>query len=197
MTTKVNTERSAAVKQTVASHPIERTRFRSLLLANPNYFGNLKVSPYNPVKTMAGDTTYEELKCVGYNPDLNLLKAVVWVKLDSGFSGGICTSGSQEYVRFYISFDNGATWQDQGQVSFTAYDMPGDKPLEYAVTVQPQNYWTWCFTEQLPLVRTRPTGRLSGAMSSSRTSRLLPFKSSTSVICSRKPRSRSPKSSRV
>jgi len=146
-------EAHVAANRPGATLSLERARFTSLLLSNPNYFGNLKVSPYKPVTTITGNTTYEELKCVGYHPDLNLLKAVVWVKLDSGYSGGICTAGSQEYVRFYISFDNGTTWQDQGMVSFSAYDLPGDKPLEFAVTVQPQNYWTWCFREELPLVR--------------------------------------------
>ena len=77
----------------------------------------------------------------------------MWQKLVSGYNGGICTSGSQEYVRFYISFNNGATWLDQGMASFTAYNVPGTKPFEFAVTVQPQHYWTWCFKESLPLVR--------------------------------------------
>ncbi|GIK41588.1 MAG: hypothetical protein BroJett011_54210 [Chloroflexota bacterium] len=149
----VNTEERAAVPEAAISHPVERAKFRSLLLTNPNYFGNLKVSPFKPVKVIVGDTRYEELKCVGYNPDLNCLKAVVWVKLNSGYSGGICSGGSQEYVRFYVSFDNGATWQDQGMASFTAYDLPGTKPLEYAVTLQPKDYWTWCSVESLPKVR--------------------------------------------
>ena len=135
------------------SDPIERTKFNALILANPNYFGTLKGSALKPVKAIAGNTSYEELKCVGYNPDFNLLKAVVWQKLVSGYNGGICTSGSQEYVRFYISFNNGATWLDQGMASFTAYNVPGTKPFEFAVTVQPQHYWTWCFKELLPLVR--------------------------------------------
>jgi hypothetical protein len=146
-------EEHTAVAETVVHHPAERARFRALLLANPNYFGNLKASPFKPVKAMVGNTTYEELKCVGFNPDLNLLKAVVWVKLNSGYSGGLCSNGSQEYVRFYVSFDNGATWQDQGQTSFSSYDLPGAKPLEYAVTLQPKDYWTWCPWESLPKVR--------------------------------------------
>lgn len=94
-----------------AQVPHERANFASLLLANPNHFGNLAESPFAPAASIIGNTTYEELKCVGYNPDLNLLKAVVWVKLSSGFLGNLCSAGSQEYVRFYISFDNGATWQ--------------------------------------------------------------------------------------
>jgi hypothetical protein len=135
------------------SIPIERAKFNALILANPNHFGNLKDSALKAVKAMAGNTTYEELKCVGYNPDTNLLKGVVWLKLTSGYSGGICSNGSQEYVRFYISFDNGSTWQDQGIANFAAYDVPGAKPFEFAVTVAAQHYSTWCFRESLPKVR--------------------------------------------
>jgi hypothetical protein len=133
--------------------PPERTNFALLTLGNPNYFGNLTDSPFPPVTSVIGNTTYEEVRCVGYNPDVNLLKAVVWIKLPFGFLGDLCAPGSKEYVRFYISFDNGATWQDQGLVSFTAHDTPGPKPLEYAVTLAPHSYHTWCTRELLPLVR--------------------------------------------
>lgn len=156
LTTPSATTATTTLTTTLAAatvHPPERTKFRALLLANPNYFGNLKDSPFKPVKPMVGNTTYEELTCVGYNPDANLLKAVVWVKLDGGYGGKICTNGSVEYVRFYVSFDNGASWQDQGLASFNAYDVPGEKPLEYAVTLQPPRHSTFCFRESLPRLR--------------------------------------------
>jgi hypothetical protein len=143
----------AASHQAAREVPLERADFAALILSNPNYFGNLSGSPFKSVIALSGNTSYEELKCVGYNPDRDLLKAVVWVKLPVGFLGDLCTAGSQEYVRFYVSFDNGATWQDQGVVSFTAHDEPGPKPLEYAVTLQPHSYFTWCFRELLPRVR--------------------------------------------
>ncbi len=131
----------------------ERAQFKALILGNPNYFGNLKESPYKPIKTIISNTFYEEIKCVGFNPQLNQLEAVVLIKRDSGYGGDICTSGSTEYVRFCISFDNGATWQDQGVASFKAYDIPGDKPLEYAVTLNINPEKMFCFTENLPKVR--------------------------------------------
>ncbi len=139
----------------VAAHvaPMERTHFSALLLANPNYFGNLKNSVYPPIKAFSGNTTYEELKCVGYHPDLNVLKAVVVVKQNSGYGGGLCSAGTQEYVRFFLSFDNGATWEDQGYASFNTHDLTGPKPLDYAVTVKPEVGSTWCSKESLPLVR--------------------------------------------
>ncbi len=142
-------------KISLAKLPPEKARgnFRALLLANPNYFGNLKASEFKPVMNIAGDTAYEELGCVGYSLSLSRLEAVVSIKQNSGYGGGLCSTGSQEYVRFYISFDSGATWQDQGVVSFTAHDITGPKPLEYAVA-QPINVpEEFCFVENLPQVR--------------------------------------------
>src|SRR5262245_30208394 len=102
----------------------ERAQFRALILANPNYFGNLKVSPFTPVLNIQGNTTYEEIGCVGFQPQFNRLEAVVYIKQPFGYGGDICSNGTPEYVRFYISFDNGATWQDVGLTSFTAYNIP-------------------------------------------------------------------------
>ena len=35
----------------------ERAQFRALLMSNPNYFGNLKVSPFEPVLSIKTNTT--------------------------------------------------------------------------------------------------------------------------------------------
>ena len=130
-----------------------RAKFRHLILANPNYFGNLKESPFPPVLDISSDTSFEEIACVGFQPQMNLLEAVVHIKRDSGYGGDVCSSGTPEYVRFYLSFDDGATWLDQGMGSFTAYDTPGDKPLEYDVTVPIDIDKVFCFVESLPRVR--------------------------------------------
>ena len=95
-------------------HRQARTQFRVLLAANANYFGNLADSPFHAVLPIQGNTFYEEIGCVGYHPQQEYLEAVVYVKQPAGYSGSICQAGSLEYVRFYLSFDNGATWQDQG-----------------------------------------------------------------------------------
>lgn len=133
--------------------PIERSNFLPLLLGNPNYFGNIANSPLKPVKPIAANSTYEELKCVGFNPQLNRLEGVVWIKQNSGYDGGICTEGSREYVSFFLSYDNGATWLPQGTTSFPVYDVPGPHPLEYAVSVVIQPERKFCFVNNLPLVR--------------------------------------------
>jgi hypothetical protein len=137
-------------------HQKERHQFRALILSNPNYFGNIKTSSLKPVLQLQGDTTYEEIGCVGFQPQFNRLEAVVYVKQPSGYGGNICSSGTPEFVRFYISFDNGTTWQDQGLSSFTAYDIPattGAKRLEYAVTREIQPPRKLCFFSNLARVR--------------------------------------------
>jgi hypothetical protein len=131
----------------------ERANFRSLLVANPNYFGNLAGSKVKAVKQIAGNISYEELKCVGLYPEFDTLEAVVYVKKESGYGGGLCSNGTPEYVRFYLSYDNGATWQDQGVTSFNAQNIPGKKPLEYAVQLQIKPKKKFCSIENLPKVR--------------------------------------------
>lgn len=131
----------------------EREQFRALILGNPNYFGNVTDSPFQPVVPLNSDTTFEELKCVGFNPQLNQLEAVVWIKQDFGYGGDLCSPGTPEYVRFYVDWNNTGNFVDQGMTSFTAYDTPGDKPLEYAVTLQITPMEDFCFVENLPTVQ--------------------------------------------
>ena len=135
--------------------PPEQARgaMRMLLLANPNYFGNLAQSGLKPVLNIAGDTGYEELDCVGLSLSLSRLEAVVSIKQVSGYDGAICTNGSQEYIRFYLSFNGGATWLDQGVAGFTVHDIPGPKPLEYSVALPVTLPAEFCFFESLPQVR--------------------------------------------
>lgn len=135
----------------------ERAQFRALLLSNPNYFGNLKVSPFKPVLSIQTNTTYEEIGCVGFQPQFDRLEAVVYIKQPSGYGGNVCSPGTPEYVRFYMSTNNGASWDDLGLTSFTAYNIPegtqGRKRLEYAVTLGIHPQKKLCTSENLALVR--------------------------------------------
>ena len=139
------------------SVPKERTHFRALLLANPNYFGNLATSALAPVAPIQSNKTYEEIGCVGFHPQSKRLDAVVYVKEPFGYGGGLCTAGTQEYVRFYISFDNGATWIDQSYASVVVYDVPqgtaGSKRLEYALGVPCNPKKKLCFLPNTILAR--------------------------------------------
>jgi hypothetical protein len=144
---------ATSTKPSELSFENERKQFLPFLLTNPNYFGNLQKSPFKPVKQIVANTTYEELKCVGFNPQLNRIEGVVWIKQPSGYDGGICTNGSLEYVSFYLSYDNGVTWLPQGTTSFRVFDVPGAHPLEYAVSLRIQPFRRFCFENNLPLVR--------------------------------------------
>jgi hypothetical protein len=111
-----------------------RHNFPQLVVANPNYFGNLEgVGFPKPIKKIQGNTYYENLGCLGLQPQFNLLKAVLYINQDSGYSGSLCSKGSQEYVRFYLSFDDGASWVDQGITSLNVHDVKHEGRLEYAV----------------------------------------------------------------
>jgi hypothetical protein len=132
---------------------IERLQFKALALANPNYFGTFKGSPFPVVKAIAQNTSYEDLTCVGFQPQLGQIEAVVRIARNAGYSGPLCSGGSREYVRFYLSFDAGASWEDQGMAQFAAYDTPGPRPLDYAVTRPVNPPRKFCFIENLIKVR--------------------------------------------
>ncbi len=106
---------------------------------------------------IAGNTFYEELGCVGYHPQQQMLEGVVYIYQPSGYGTDGCGPGSPEFVRFYLSFDNGATWADQGMTSFQAYNLPegtaGSKRLEYAVSLKVKPARKKCTANHLILVR--------------------------------------------
>jgi len=93
----------------------ERLQFPKLIAKNPNYFGNFPEVKLPPVLQLSNDTVFEELTCVGYNPDRGLLEAVIHVKESSGYSGNDCTPGSFEYIRFFV--DTGGGFADAGLVA--------------------------------------------------------------------------------
>ena len=134
----------------------ERGQFKALLLANPNYFGNLKDSKFQAQLDIQFNSFYEEIGCVGLQPQANRLEAVIYVKQQSGYGGDVCSNGTEEFVRFYMSFDNGVTWDDLGLRSFTAFDIPGTsetRRLEYAVTLPIQPPRKFCQFPNQALVR--------------------------------------------
>jgi hypothetical protein len=86
------------------------------------------------IEDLEGDTTYEQLTCAGYNPQTRTLEAVVSIKLNAGYSGGLCTAGSYEYVSFFAFF--GGVWNALGTAQVNVHDLnaitPGN-PVNYAV----------------------------------------------------------------
>jgi hypothetical protein len=81
------------------------------------------------------NTEYEQLYCIGLDPDTGQLTAVVTVKRGSGYSGGPRTAGSREYVAFWVDWGSG--FQYEGTASVAVYDF-GWLPsagLEYNVSL--------------------------------------------------------------
>ena len=67
-----------------------------------------------------GDTSYEELGCIGYDPVEDALVGVFTVKRSSGYSGGPCTAGSTEHVAFWVDWGGG--WEHVGTTATTVHD---------------------------------------------------------------------------
>jgi hypothetical protein len=100
---------------------------RRLLLANPNYFGSLPEKSIKVVLNMNGDTTFERLGCVSYIPLLDQLYASIELRHDWGYSLDLRNSITREFVRFYLSFDRGVTWHNEGLTAFNVSDEPGSR----------------------------------------------------------------------
>ena len=141
-------QQSKKTDQLQADVPRERLEFRRLLLTGKA--GAAQV---------AGNTTYEELTCLGFNPALDLLEGTVQIKRPNGYLGTLCTPGSTEFIRFYVDYGSG--WEDVGLAAFNAHDLPNqldcahdpDKPLSYVVTLKLDPRRRNCTTPVLPKVR--------------------------------------------
>lgn len=138
-----------------------RTQFRQLLVVNPNFFGTAPDSGLAEVVKKLDDTTYEVLRCVSYSPERDRLEATVDLRRPLGYSGGLCTHGSYEHVRFYVSYDDGISWVDAGVASVNVHDLPAAKDC-HEQTVFPISYVAGlgftpkrdrCRKPVLPLVR--------------------------------------------
>lgn len=137
----------------------ERFQFKELLATNPNYFGNLANSSFPIVKKIIGNTSYEEITCVGYNPDRSELEATIHIKRPTGYGGVLCSSGTVEYVRFFLDYGGG--WEDQGVMGVNVHDIPNfndchkdpTKPISYVATLKINPKRKRCSVPVLPRVR--------------------------------------------
>ena len=122
----------------------ERRHFHSLLAANPNYFGTLPNLGFATQLEKQGDTTFEGLSCVSFSPERDRLEGTVQIRRPFGYSGNLCSPGSHEHVRFYVSYDEGVSWTDAGLASVSVHDIPAGKscdgsmspPISYACGVK-------------------------------------------------------------
>jgi hypothetical protein len=139
--------------------PSHRADLPQLLAENPNYFGNLPGSGLKPVTEILADTNWEELIGVGYAADRQELEATFAIKQDAGYGGGLCTSGSWEYVRFFVN--TGSGWEDAGLAGVNVHDLPDGEdctgaarlPVSYIARMSYQPARDLCFEPLLPQVR--------------------------------------------
>ncbi len=131
--------------------PAERTQFKSLVLSNPNYFGTYSKLGGKIVKAFSGDTSYEQLECLGLNPGSSLLEGVINIKLHSGYGTNACGAGTTEYVRFFVKDSSG--WHDLGLSTVQVFDLAGPLPLSYSVSVDFSEARKFCSTENIVEVR--------------------------------------------
>ena len=131
--------------------PAERTSFKNLILGNPNYFGTFTKFPGKVIKPFSGNTSFEELACLGLNPGPAILEAVVNIKQHSGYGTDACGPGTTEYVRFFVQDASG--WHDLGLSKVNVYDVSGVLPLSYSVSVPFTEARKFCGTENIVHVR--------------------------------------------
>jgi hypothetical protein len=139
----------------------ERAQFRKLVDLNPNYFGNITdetlKDKYKPVFKLLKSIKYEELKCVGLLPEKDLLEAVLEIKLPYGYHGGLCSTGSKEFVSFFIDYGDGAGYENLGapaEVSVHNLASASQNVIQYAVKkpFMPKTL-KWCKSPQIVKVK--------------------------------------------
>jgi len=115
--------------------PVQASQsLRKLLLNNPNYFDSLTENSFRIVLNLNGDSDYESLGCVRYIPLLDRVYASIRIKREAGYSFRVGPQNSREYVRFYLSYDRGISWQDKGISAINVVDEPFERARTYLVT---------------------------------------------------------------
>ena len=125
---------------------------------HPSTQKNLSVFKESVVAS-SGNTFYEELQSVSYNPDFQMLEAIFATKRDFGYNGSLCTAGSFAFVRFYLDYGSG--WEDQGYTAVNEHDIPTgldctkdpEKPLNYSASLHIIPKTDFCSQHVLPKAR--------------------------------------------
>lgn len=107
-----------------------------------------------------GITSWEQLECLGYNPELSRVEAIVNIKKSGGYSGNMCSLGSPEYVRFFIDYNDGNGFEDLGLASFRAFNISEapagpQHPISYMVSkeINVSQKKKFCSTEVIATLR--------------------------------------------
>ncbi|MCJ1400389.1 hypothetical protein MMC11_003594 [Xylographa trunciseda] len=96
------------------------------MLAPQKIWSGLKLDFAGAVKSLAetsGSTSYEQLCSLGLDYGRETLVASFRIKQTSGYSGSLCTAGSDEYVTFWTDWDNTCEWSYLGTVAVSVHDI--------------------------------------------------------------------------
>lgn len=91
------------------------------------------------IEKTSGNTSYEELSCIGLDYNREWLVGTFLVKRPSGYSGDLCTAGSTEYVAFWADWDDTCEWTYLGRAEVAVHDI-ADIPADGL-----------CYTATLPV----------------------------------------------
>jgi hypothetical protein len=70
-----------------------------------------------------GNVSYEELEELGIDNNTDQLAATFRIKKQYGYSGGLCSNGSNEYVSFWVDWDDSCNWSYLDTVKVKAHDL--------------------------------------------------------------------------
>ncbi len=140
---------------------VARQEYNSYLAVGNVGFSKLNLNTPLDFFKKKGNTTFESLGCVGYNPEFEELTATVKIKRANGYSGNLCSKGSYEYVRFYLDYQDGNGWEDMGYVALNVHDIPtkkdcsqkAEKPIDYVVRLKIDPKQLFCNKANLPKVK--------------------------------------------
>jgi hypothetical protein len=104
-----------------------------------------------------GNVSYEELTCLGLDYNRDWLVGTFVVKRPTGYSGGLCSRGSVEYVSFWVDWDNTCEWTYAGTATVPVYDFSviPDGGLHYAaiMPVDPGRFRRSCKEPRVARIR--------------------------------------------
>jgi hypothetical protein len=152
-------EKKSNIKDQEADLPDLRKSFGALQISGHPLAKNIQSAFKESVIAHSGNTFYEQVQSVSYNPDFQMLEAIFATKQNNGYNGNLCTSGSFAFVRFYLDYGNG--WVDQGYTGVNEHDIPtgkdctkkAEKPLSYSASLKITPDTNYCNVHVLPRAR--------------------------------------------
>jgi hypothetical protein len=71
----------------------------------------------------SGNTSYEELDCLGIDENREWLVATFSIKRSAGYSGNLCQHGSVEHVAFWVDWENTCDWTYLDTIQVRVHDI--------------------------------------------------------------------------